>query len=77
MCGWETDLRVGAIVVGHDQSMTYIVQRRNLFYVVGYDGIDAISGKERRAAGTPPASTVTMPSSWPAGLVSGPPGRHY
>jgi len=28
--------------------MTYIVQRRNLFYVVGYDGIDAISGKERR-----------------------------
>lgn len=42
------DLRVGAIVVGHDLSMTYIVQRRNLFYVVGYDGIDAISGKERR-----------------------------
>ncbi|MDQ6726463.1 MAG: site-specific integrase [Actinomycetota bacterium] len=28
--------------------MTYIVQRRNLSYVVGYDGIDAISGKERR-----------------------------
>lgn len=48
MCGWETDLRVGAIVVGHDQSMTYIVQRRNLFSRVGYDGIDAISGKERR-----------------------------
>ena len=28
--------------------MTYIVQRRNLFYLVDYDGIDAISGKERR-----------------------------
>ncbi len=28
--------------------MTYIVQRRDLFYVVEYDGIDAISGKERR-----------------------------
>lgn len=56
--------------------MTYIVQRRNLFYVVGYDGIDAISGMERRRWHRP-ASTVTMPSSWPGGLVSGPPSRYY
>jgi hypothetical protein len=29
-------------------SMTYIVNRRDRFYVVAYDGIDPISGKERR-----------------------------
>ncbi len=28
--------------------MTYIVNRRDRFYVVAYDGIDPISGRERR-----------------------------
>ena len=28
--------------------MTYIVQRQDRFYVVAYDGVDALTGKERR-----------------------------
>lgn len=28
--------------------MTYIVQRKDRFYVVAYDGIDPLTGKERR-----------------------------
>ena len=28
--------------------MTYIVQRKNRFYVVAYDGLDPLTGKERR-----------------------------
>lgn len=28
--------------------MTYIAQRSNRFYVVAYDGIDTITGRERR-----------------------------
>jgi hypothetical protein len=31
-----------------DQPMTYIVQRQDRFYVVAYDGLDPLSGKERR-----------------------------
>lgn len=28
--------------------MTYIVQRQDRFYVVDYDGLDPLTGKERR-----------------------------
>ena len=28
--------------------MAYIVQRKNRFYVVDYDGIDPVTGRERR-----------------------------
>ena len=28
--------------------MTYIVQRKDRFYVVAYDGLDPLTGKERR-----------------------------
>ena len=28
--------------------MAYIIQRKNRFYVVAYDGLDPLSGKERR-----------------------------
>jgi integrase len=28
--------------------MTYIVQRHNRFYVVAYDGLDPLTGRERR-----------------------------
>ena len=28
--------------------MAYIIQRKDRFYVVDYDGIDAITGRERR-----------------------------
>ena len=39
-------LRVGSEVVdGH--AMTYIVQRKGRFYVVEYDGLDPLTGKER------------------------------
>jgi hypothetical protein len=30
------------------QGMTYIVQRKDRFYVVAYDGLDPLTGKERR-----------------------------
>ncbi len=30
------------------ESMTYIVQRQDRFYVVAYDGLDPLTGKERR-----------------------------
>src|SRR5205814_9482725 len=29
-------------------TMTYIVQRKDRFYVVAYDGLDPLTGKERR-----------------------------
>ena len=29
-------------------AMTYIVERKNRFYVVAYDGLDPLTGKERR-----------------------------
>ena len=28
--------------------MAYIIERNNRFYVIAYDGIDPISGRERR-----------------------------
>jgi hypothetical protein len=28
--------------------MTYIIQRQERFYVVAYDGLDPLTGKERR-----------------------------
>ena len=28
--------------------MTYIVQRKDRFYVVAYDGVDPLTGRERR-----------------------------
>ena len=30
------------------EGMTYIVQRKDRFYVVAYDGLDPLTGKERR-----------------------------
>jgi hypothetical protein len=30
------------------ESMTYIMQRNDRFYVVAYDGLDSLTGKERR-----------------------------
>ena len=33
--------------VAHLQSMTYIVQRKDRFYVVAYDGLDPLTGLER------------------------------
>jgi hypothetical protein len=30
------------------EGMTYIVQRNDRFYVVAYDGLDPLTGKERR-----------------------------
>ncbi len=44
-------LRVGSEVVnaaGRWVAMTYIVQRKSRFYVVAYDGIDTLTGRERR-----------------------------
>ena len=41
------DLRVGSDVAD-DQPMTYIVQRQDRFYVVAYDGIDPLTGREAR-----------------------------
>ncbi len=43
--------------------MTYIVNRRDRFYVVAYEGIDPISGRDG-GAGTRPARTVTTPRSY-------------
>jgi integrase len=41
------DRRVGVDVVNAD-AMTYLVQRNDRFYVVAYDGLDPLTGKERR-----------------------------
>ena len=43
----STDLRVG-LEVCRCSAMSYIVQRKDRFYVVAYDGLDPLSGKERR-----------------------------
>lgn len=40
-------LRVGVEVVDA-WGMTYIVQRKDRFYVVAYDGLDPLTGRERR-----------------------------
>jgi integrase len=40
-------LRVG-VEVADAAAMTYIVQRQDRFYVVAYDGLDPLTGKERR-----------------------------
>jgi len=44
---WPDPLRVGVEDV-NDVAMTYIVQRKDRFYVIAYDGIDPLTGKERR-----------------------------
>ena len=57
--------------------MTYIVERQDRFYVVAYDGLDPIAGRERRrwhpagmdreeARLSRPASGVTEPASRPS-----------
>lgn len=43
----HTALRVDPDVVESDP-MTYIVQRQDRFYVVTYDGLDPLTGRERR-----------------------------
>jgi integrase len=59
--------------------MTHIVQRKNRFYVVAYDGIDPLTGRERRrwhAAGNDRgeaeqlANRLAAPSHRPAGRPS-------
>ncbi len=40
-------LRVGAFIV-EPCGLAYIVGRRDRFYVVPYDGVDPLSGRERR-----------------------------
>jgi integrase len=40
-------LRVGVEVV-HAGAMSYVIQRQDRFYVVAYDGLDPLTGKERR-----------------------------
>ena len=44
---WPDPLRVGVEDV-NDVPMTYIVQRKDRFYVIAYDGIDPLTSKERR-----------------------------
>lgn len=46
-CLLRAPLRVG-VEVADAAAMTYIVQRQNRFYVVAYDGLDPLTGKERR-----------------------------
>lgn len=47
----------------------YVRQRRGRFYAVIYEGRDPVTGKERRAPGTPPAPIAPKlngaPPGWP------------
>ncbi len=56
--------------------MAYIIQRKDRFYVVAYDGLDPLTGKERRRWGMPPAATATKPSRWPHASTATTPGLH-
>jgi len=44
--------------------MTYIVQRKDRFYVVAYDALDPLTGKERRRW-HPAGSSLTATSPTP------------
>ena len=43
----QHDRRVGSYIVKPSE-MSYIVQRHSRFYVVAYDGLDPLTGRERR-----------------------------
>jgi hypothetical protein len=44
---YTCDRRVGSEVVNAVR-MTYVIQRKSRFYVVDYDGLDPLTGRERR-----------------------------
>jgi hypothetical protein len=47
LAGTRVILRVGSQIV-NAAATTYIIQRQDRFYVVAYDGLDPLTGRERR-----------------------------
>jgi integrase len=57
-------------------AMTYLVKRKGRFYVVVYDGLDALTGRERRRrhpAGTDRREAETVVARLQADRVDPPP----
>ena len=60
------------------QSMTHVVQRKDRFYVIAYDGLDPLTGRERRRwhpAGRDGDEAAAIAGRLQTGDVGAPPPR--